>query len=303
VDGEAGARFSEMLENISGALQDASVAIADYAGGLELDEEELHQLEERLDCIARLKRKYGGSVEAVLATGERLRTRLASLKGRSGRLAELQETLQHQEEEHRELCRLLRTARLGKMNELAEAICGKLLHLGFLKAQFSIELSETEPGASGSDIAEFQFAPNAGEPAQPLRAIASSGEIARVMLALKTVLSEADTVPVLVFDEIDANIGGRVAVAVSEELAAVGRRHQVFCITHLPQIDAAGNHHYRVSKSVVDERTFTRMVCLDEAERERELVRMLGAEEDSQAALEHARNLRKNAEGFIANEE
>jgi DNA repair protein RecN (Recombination protein N) len=138
---------------------------------------------------------------------------------------------------------------------------------------------------------EFLFAPNAGEAMLPLRQCASSGEMARVMLAVKTVLTEADQVPVLIFDEVDANIGGRTAVTVAEELVAIARRHQVLSITHLPQIAAAGERHFLVSKHVQDERTTTTMSPLGQADREQEIARMLGAAAGSQVALTHAREM------------
>jgi len=155
----------------------------------------------------------------------------------------------------------------------------------------SIRLSEAEPGPRGADRIEFCFAPNPGEDLLPLRRIASSGEIARVMLAVKTVLSVADSVPILIFDEVDANVGGRIAVKVAEELAAIGARHQVFCITHLPQIAAAGASHFEVAKRVTGGRTATTMSRLTAKARERELTRMLGASEDSEAAVRHAREM------------
>ncbi len=295
IDPKAGNDFTEMLEGIYEQVQEAAVSVSDYGENLELDEEELRSLEERMDLIARLKRKYGGSVEEVIATGRRLRSRLEAAKNMGGRLTELRDTVKQLETELRERCGDLTTRRRAQADRLAAAITAKLLHLGFAKAVFAIQMEAAEPGPHGADAVEFLFAPNAGEDSQPLRAIASSGEIARVMLALKTVLRDADPVPVLVFDEIDANVGGRVAVAVAEELTAVGEHHQVFCITHLPQIAAAGRQHYRVSKSVHDGRTFTQVSLLQGDSRLSELVRMLGADEGSPAATEHARSLLKAA--------
>ena len=175
---------------------------------------------------------------------------------------------------------------------LAAAITEKLQRLGFTNGTFEVHLQEAVPGPRGADQAEFCFAPNPGENLLPLRQIASSGEIARVMLAVKTILSQADRVPILIFDEVDANIGGRVAVKVATELAAIARHHQVLCISHLPQIAAGAAHHYRVTKTVTKEgRTLTGMNLLSAGEREAEITRMLGADENSATAREHAREM------------
>ena len=152
-------------------------------------------------------------------------------------------------------------------------------------------MKRVQPAQNGADEVEFEFSANVGSDLQPLRHVASSGEIARVMLAIKTVLSDADSVPILIFDEIDANVGGRVAVAVAEELRAVGRKHQVFSITHMPQIAAAGQQHYLVAKHVVGDTTTTGMTRIEGDARQNEIVRMLGADGTSEAAVAHAREL------------
>jgi len=188
-------------------------------------------------------------------------------------------------------CAELHEQRVRAASALEKAISGKLRRLGFAKSAFQVAMTPCEPGPSGSDIAEYRFSPNVGEDLKPLRQIASSGEVARVMLAVKAVLSEADNVPVLIFDEIDANVGGRVAVSVAEELRAVAEGHQVFSITHLPQIAASGSSHFLVSKHVEDGRTCTDMVRLEGKKRLEEIVRMLGAEAGSATALAHAREL------------
>jgi DNA repair protein RecN (Recombination protein N) len=168
----------------------------------------------------------------------------------------------------------------------------QLQGLGFQQSHFEITLQTAEaPSASGLDEIEFQFAPNAGEPARPLRAIASSGEMSRVMLALKTVLAAEDEIPLLVFDEIDANVGGETAVVVGEKMRQIARRHQVICITHLPAVAAAAASHYLVTKRMEAGRTISEITLLDAEQRIREIARMLGGQSDT--ARQHARELLK----------
>ena len=167
----------------------------------------------------------------------------------------------------------------------------ELRDLGFLRAEFGVQLeSLPEERPLGAELAEFEFAPNPGEPAKPLRAIASSGEISRVMLALKSVLAGQDGVPLLVFDEIDANVGGEVAVKVGQKMRALSKAHQVLCITHLPQVAAAAHRQFAVTKEFDGKRTATAVGELRDKERVTELARMLGGQ-DSASAVAHARTL------------
>ncbi|MDQ0288700.1 DNA repair protein RecN [Oligosphaera ethanolica] len=295
IDAARGEVFAADLGRISESIQELCVDLADYAGGLELDEEAFQQLEERLDLVQKLKRKYGGSLSEVLATAGRIRERLGRIRGRSDAIRKLQEREKEQQQAFLVACTELSAGRHAAATGLANAIEDKLQSLGFAKAAFAIQVSAAPVGASGADAVEYAFAPNVGEDMQPLKAIASSGEMARVMLAIKTVLSDADKVPILIFDEIDANVGGRVAIRVAAELAAVGSRHQVFSITHLAQIAAAGRQHYQVSKSVVADRTLVAVASLDDDGRLAEIVRMLGADSGSAAAQSHARELLQQA--------
>ena len=163
--------------------------------------------------------------------------------------------------------------------------------LGFEHGSFAVELRDAEPKRSGLDDVEFGFAPNMGEPMRPLRAIASSGEISRVMLATKAVLAAHDRIPVMVFDEIDANVGGEMGTAVGRKLAEVAQRHQVICITHLPQVAVFGQTHLAVSKSVRDGRTVTEVRTLEAKDRVDEVARMLGGRDLTSVTVKHAREL------------
>lgn len=293
LDPEHGDELASRLEEICETVRDFGSDVGEYAENLDIDQEELARMEERIDLIQKLRRKYGPGIQDVLDTAERIRARLENIRGRSGRLEALAAKEKEAEEFFLKLCRELSAKRRECTDRLAAAIQEKLHVLGFMRASFEIAVKDAAPSASGIDAVEFEFAANVGEDMQPLRAVASSGEIARVMLAVKTVLSDADNVPVLIFDEIDANVGGRVAVAVADELRAVGLRHQVFSITHMPQIAAAGQQHYLVEKRVVGDRTETGMTKIDGEERRDEIVRMLGAEVDSSAAVAHACELLK----------
>ena len=175
---------------------------------------------------------------------------------------------------------------------LARAITRELRDLGFAKAAFAVDLAPREPAPHGCDTATFRFAPNPGEPASALREIASSGEIARVMLAVKSVLAAHDRIPVLVFDEIDANVGGETGRAVGRKLRALAARRQVICITHLPQVAAYGHAHFAVAKRLQGGRTCAEIARIDDAEaRAAELARMLGGADLTPLSLEHARGM------------
>jgi DNA repair protein RecN (Recombination protein N) len=183
----------------------------------------------------------------------------------------------------------LRSRRENVADNLSECITRELVDIGFEHGFFDVQLTACEPGPSGMDEIDFGFAPNAGEDMRPLRMIASSGEISRVMLATKAVLARHDRIPVLVFDEIDANVGGEIGGAVGRKLAQVAECHQLICITHLPQVAAYGTTHLAVSKSVQDGRTYTEVQLLDPESRPDEIARMLGGK--GSTSLQHAREM------------
>jgi len=279
------------LERLGSSLSDLESDARNYADSIECDPAKLRELEERADLIQGLKRKYGSSIEDIIARGEQAARDLADIESRGTRLEEMALALAAAEAKVARLAKKLSAARAKAAPGLAAAVTGELRDLGFLRAEFSARLeSLSEPRSSGAELAEFEFAPNPGEPAKSLRAIASSGEISRVMLALKSVLAAQDGVPLLVFDEIDANVGGEVAVKVGRKMRRLAKTHQVLCITHLPQVAAAAARHFAVGKSYDGQRTVTTVEALGPRERERELARMLGGQ-DSGSALAHARSL------------
>ena len=273
-------------------LRELQTELSRYADKVDVDPARLAEVEERLNLIHSLKRKYGATLAEVIAFGDEAKTKLQSLEGRDVELARLNASLEKLDSEISSAGKKLSAARKKVIPQLAKAVSKQLEDLGFKQSKFDVAISAVaQPSTSGQDEIEFQFAPNPGEPAKPLRAIASSGEMARVMLALKTVLAAEDEIPVLVFDEVDANVGGETANAVGEKMQQIALKRQVFCITHLPQVASAADAHYVVSKSVKNGRTISEITLLDKKLRVTELARMLGGQTD--AARKHAEALLK----------
>jgi DNA repair protein RecN (Recombination protein N) len=271
-------------------LQELLGTVQTRAERVDLDPAQLRQLEDRLNLVQSLKRKYGGTVESVAAFGEKASAQLAALEGRAEFLATLAQREKAARSALEKAAAELSKARRKIAGPLGEKISQELRALGFNKALFQVDMTPAaKPGASGGDQIEFIFAPNLGEAARPLRAIASSGEMARVMLAVKTTLAEVDEIPILIFDEVDANVGGETAGQVGKKLRGLGRCHQVLCITHLPQVAAQGQSHFAVEKRVKQNRTLTELTRLEGVPRQRELARMLGGQ--TEAALALARSL------------
>lgn len=272
-------------------LQELGRAVNDRLSRVEAAPERLQQLEERMALVQRLKRKYGHTVSDVLATLEKQQARLNDLATRTEQVAKIQADLVVHTAELTKKAALLTKSRSQAAVRLARAITSELHDLGFLKAGFTIELTACVPGPYGADTVSYGFAPNPGEPLRPLKVIASSGEIARVMLAVKAVLASHDSIPVLVFDEIDANIGGEVGRVVGQKLRRVAETHQVISITHLPQSAVYGHQHFVVSKEVVKGRTKMRIELLDVPRRVDEIARMLGGKGLTSVIESHAREL------------
>lgn len=281
--------WREDLRTLSARVQDLARAIGDAATRIEADPARLQALEERLATLQRLKRKYGGTLAEVRAHARRVEGRLAEIRSRAQRLEEVNRELAEVRVSLDRHGEVLRSGRQTAALRLARAVERDLRTLGFPQVAVSVEVTPSPPGPAGMDRIEFGFAPNPGEPPRPLRSIASSGEISRVMLALKSVLAAHDRVPVLVFDEIDANLGGEMGAAVGKKLRQVARHRQVLCITHLPQVAVYGEAHYVVTKSVRGGRTRAEIRPVDGDDRVEELARMLSGEEITEAARRHAR--------------
>lgn len=274
------------------AADDLARAVQSYSSALEGGPGNLAEIENRLDVLQTLKRKYGPTIEAVLAFHADAAEKLAALRGRTERRDSLDADIAAAEKNLQAHGAKLTKQRQGAAKKLAEKVRAGLKDLGFAKCEFGVALEPlAEAAPHGFETAEFQFSPNPGEPPRPLRAIASSGEISRVMLALKSALADQDDVPVLIFDEIDANVGGEIAARVGQKMRELGASRQVLCITHLPQVAAAAAAQFVVTKEVKDGRTRTKLEESKAKGREEEIARMLGGKTDS--ALAHARTLLK----------
>ncbi len=274
-------------------LDDIALELDSYLTKLDLDPDQIATLEDRVNLLQTLRRKYGRTIEEVIAHGATVAARLAKITGRDAELNRLElEWKKADAALHEEGTQLTRS-RQKAIGPLSAAVTTQLRDLGFRQSKFEITLVPfPNAKATGFETIEFQFAPNPGEPIQPLRAIASSGEISRVMLAIKTALASQDEVALLVFDEVDANIGGEIAHAVGEKMASLGKSHQVLTITHLPQVAARAGEHFVVSKEVRDGRTHSTLTQLEPDTRTAEIARMLGGQ--SKSALEHAATLLGN---------
>jgi DNA repair protein RecN (Recombination protein N) len=279
----------ERTQGLEGAvmeLQELERALADYAEDLDIDPAEAARLEDRVNLFETLKRKYGGDLVAVLAHRDRAAVRLDSVENRGERLEQLAAEAARLREATDKAGLALSAKRKKAAPKLAKEIAGQLKDLGFKQSSFELKVtSNKEPAASGLEGIDFLFGPNPGEPLQPLRQIASSGEISRVMLAVKSALADQDATPLMVFDEIDANVGGEIARAVGRKMATLGARHQVVAITHFPQVAALAARHYVVEKEVAGGRTRSRMFPVSGEGRISELVRMLGGGGESARAM------------------
>jgi DNA repair protein RecN (Recombination protein N) len=318
---DAGAEeLVQLHEQTVASLRELQSALSHYADKVDVDPQRLQQLEERLNLIQSLKRKYGGSVADILVFGDEARRKLESLEERDAELSRINAEIQKVEENLLCAGRELSAKRRKVIPRLSKAVSQQLGDLGFAQSRFDVSLTSSEHpltpslspnggegvrrtgegvlgnkessfNSAGFDQIEFQFAPNPGEASRPLRAIASSGEMARVMLAIKTVLAAEDEIPVLIFDEVDANIGGETANVVGEKMRQLAKRRQVLCITHLPQVAAPASAHYVVTKQVKGGRTVSEINLINGKERVTELARMLGGQTD--AARKHAEAMLK----------
>ena len=270
-------------------------ALEGAAGELAGGELTLDALEERLAAVERLVRKHGGSIQAVLDHGERARARHEELSGAAVALAQAEAQLAEARAARGRHAGELRQARGAAAATLADAVREQLAALAMPDASFAVSITERAPGPRGADAVEFLIAPNPGVPAGPLREIASGGELSRIMLAIMSVANSSAGGAALVFDEVDAGIGGQTARVVGARLQALAEHRQVLCITHLPQIASLGERHFAIVKDTAADPTRTTVVHLQEPEVVAELVRMLGADSDDTTARRHARDLRRAA--------
>lgn len=282
-------KIAEITQGFAAAqveLEELARGIEEYAEGLEIDPAAVAELERRVDLLETLKRKYGNTVEEIIAFGAEAARKLEKTENRGEELARLEAAAAAAREELEKAGRKLSELRRRTAPKLAREISSHLGDLGLLRARFGVELKvEDRPGPRGMEGVEFVFGPNPGEPPKALRVVASSGEMSRVMLAVKSALADQDSIPLMVFDEIDANVGGEIAHSVGAKMASLGKRHQVVSITHLPQVAAVAHCHYVVRKEFESDKTRSLLQKVDGESRVAEIARMLGGGGEPELAL------------------
>lgn len=290
--------LSESLTAVYYQLQDVAADLSRQMDILEFDEQRLHQIEDRLEIIHQLKRKYGESVEFILAYYEKISLELLETAQSDGQLDQLESLLKEKEEQVAKKAAILHENRKEIARRLEKAIMNELRELYMEHTQFAVRFEALSQGYNefGKDDVLFYLSANPGEPLRPLEKVASGGEISRILLALKTVFSTSQELTSIVFDEVDTGVSGRVAQAIAEKISQIGRRSQVLCITHLPQVAAFADFQYFISKTVQNNRTKTTVVELTKEERVEEIARMLAGAEVTTLTKEHAKELLRLAQ-------
>ena len=286
--------FSELHDRVSDLMyqvQDAAEEVRDARDSLSYSADELEQIESRLDVIHKLRRKYGTSCEDILAYLEKAKAELDEIEFADDHLDRLKKNLKQAEKAAWDAAKILRENRRETSKAMSARILTELTQLDMPRVQFSCEFAETELTANGADSAAFYLSANAGEALKPLSKVASGGELARIMLAMKNVLAEKDQIGTLIFDEVDTGVSGRAAQKVAEKLRSVAKHKQVLCVTHLPQLAALADTHLLIAKSERDGRTFTSVTPLDIEGRKRELARIIGGASITETTLKSAEEM------------
>ena len=297
---EEGDRLCALLMDVDSLLNDFNRELSAYASKFEFSEEEFKETEERLNLINHLKAKYGSSVSDVLAYCESKRHRIEQLNDYDAYIKQIEEEKEKALKKVERVTKKLHDVRNRYKTVFADEICIHLKELNFLDTRFEIHLKDAgQFSANGKDEAEFYLALNPGEPVKPLENIASGGELSRIMLAIKTVLADAEDTPTLIFDEIDAGISGVTAAKVGEKLKLIGKSRQVICITHLSQIAAVADSHFLIEKSAENESVKTRIRLLNEEDSVKELARILGGDKITSSIMESAREMKEMAKSEI----
>ena len=297
---EEGERLCALLMDVDSLLNDFNRELSEYASKFEFSEEEFKETEERLNLINHLKAKYGSSVSDVLAYCESKRHRIEQLNDYDAYIKQIEEEKEKALKKVERVTKKLHDVRNRYKTVFADEICIHLKELNFLDTRFEIHLKDAgQFSANGKDEAEFYLALNPGEPVKPLENIASGGELSRIMLAIKTVLADAEDTPTLIFDEIDAGISGVTAAKVGEKLKLIGKSRQVICITHLSQIAAVADSHFLIEKSAENESVKTRIRLLNEEDSVKELARILGGDKITSSIMESAREMKEMAKSEI----
>jgi len=276
-------------------LKEAADCLRGYSGRLDTDPSRLAAVEDRLALIQRLKKKFGGTLEAVLEAHDKVRRELDGLEHSDEELEQCDRRIRKHREEVVRFAGDLSEKRKQAAKRMTVSVRRELDALKMGQTQFMVQLVTNDDdeaySAEGADRVEFLLSANAGEPLKPLSRVASGGELSRVMLALKSALAGVDRVPVIIFDEIDTGVGGAVAAAIGKRLKTLGRFHQVLCVTHLPQVASQADHHWCLEKKMVQNRTATTVRRLSGVSREAEIARMLGGEKVTKKVRETAAEL------------
>lgn len=295
--------FGQLYERLGEAyseVYDIAATVEDKRGELDVSPGELDRVESRMDLLYRLKKKYGATVEDMLDYQARCEAELAQIEDAGDTLARLEQALSKAEKEARQAAQALSDARKAAAEQLTAQILTELQQLDMGKIRFAVDFAEKPLDSDGMDTVRFLMSANVGEELRPIHKIASGGELARIMLAMKNVLSEQDHVGTMVFDEVDTGVSGRAAQKVAEKMARISRRKQVLCVTHLPQLAAMADTHFSVEKGERGGRTYTEVRRLDREQRRRELARLTGGSHVSQTMLDGAEELLVQAEKFRA---
>nr|DAE73106.1 MAG TPA: STRUCTURAL MAINTENANCE OF CHROMOSOMES PROTEIN [Caudoviricetes sp.] len=295
--------FGQLYERLGEAyseVYDIAATVEDKRGELDVSPGELDRVESRMDLLYRLKKKYGATVEDMLDYQARCEAELAQIEDAGDTLARLEQALSKAEKEARQAAQALSDARKAAAEQLTSQILTELQQLDMGKIRFAVDFAEKPLDSDGMDTVRFLMSANVGEELRPIHKIASGGELARIMLAMKNVLSEQDHVGTMVFDEVDTGVSGRAAQKVAEKMARISRRKQVLCVTHLPQLAAMADTHFSVEKGERGGRTYTEVRRLDREQRRQELARLTGGSHVSQTMLDGAEELLVQAEKFRA---
>ncbi|WDE96738.1 DNA repair protein RecN [Lentisphaera profundi] len=291
LDAEHALEFAQRLESLLAELCDLDMDFQSYSSHILLDPNELQFLEQRMQTYNSIKRKYGTELDDVLRYLTEISDKISLADNFDSEYQKLDDDIAVAKEQYFKTAKKITHLRKKAAGTLAKDISHELTELEFLNSEFNIQIKENKASAKGIDSVEFRFSPNKGEPAKLLSDIASSGEISRVMLAVKSILATVDSIPILIFDEIDANIGGITASKVAQKLNTLGKNRQLFCVTHLPQVAAAGHHHFRVEKHEVNKRSISSISSLNTDEKTQEIGRMLGGKSSGSLVFEHAKEL------------
>ncbi|KPK63095.1 hypothetical protein AMJ83_08485 [candidate division WOR_3 bacterium SM23_42] len=285
------AESNDRMDEIVSTVDDMYRAMSSYKDKIEFSQERLDFVLGRLETINKMKKKYGKSVQEINGYLKRMKDELTMIETRDEEIEKTKDKIVETEKNVMDQAGELSSQRHKAAVDLRRKIL-KLLHqLGMQRADFEIRFSETDIGATGKDDVEFYISTNPGEVLKPLRKVASGGEISRITLCLKTILSDVDKIPTVIFDEVDIGIGGRIAESVGDLLSRVSNSHQIICITHLPQIPVSADNHLLVKKEIRGEETFTQVMKLDEHKRKLEIARMLGGRKITSKTVEHAKEM------------